>query len=383
MKLSYKVMMVFLSVLFLVSLSLGQEVGDLMWEDLFNEPDTDPGVLYNVGWWYYGENDGLFGQITVNDPGNYVSITTGSFGGIVGAGLIQTNGVAALDTTDDDGTDAAIKENNYSEPNQQIVTRINLKDMGEYSTLFIGTRMVMMDSSESWPDADPTESPAYVLQFNPAADYLMIAKYPAAEYAALNPALWDTLVGVDFDLALDVWYWVKFYLFEGELKAKVWDGLPMFEPNDWTLSVVDAEPRVTGRYTMFATFNGVVTTGGDVYFVDEIKVYEVPGGASAIDDGAIDLVPQVFNLGANYPNPFNPETTIDFSLEKSDNVTLKVYSITGQLVRTLVNNSMAAGSHQVTFNGQDDLGNALASGVYFYQLQSSENVATHKMILMK
>ena len=70
MKLSYKILMVVLSMLFLVSVSMGQAVGDLMWEDLFNEPSTDPGVLYNVGWWYFGENDGLFGQVSENVEGD-------------------------------------------------------------------------------------------------------------------------------------------------------------------------------------------------------------------------------------------------------------------------------------------------------------------------
>ena len=94
-------------------------------------------------------------------------------------------------------------------------------------------------------------------------------------------------------------------------------------------------------------------------------------------------LPAKFALANNYPNPFNPQTTIEFSLEKTSEVTLTVYSITGQLVRTLVNSNMEAGSHQVTFNGRDDLGHALASGVYFYQLQTTDNIATQKMILMK
>ena len=98
----------------------------------------------------------------------------------------------------------------------------------------------------------------------------------------------------------------------------------------------------------------------------------------------MNLIPiKRFALANNYPNPFNPETTIEFSLDKANDVTLNVYSITGQLVRTLINHSMAAGDHTVNFNGRDDLGQALSSGVYFYQLQSGEQVATNKMILMK
>jgi hypothetical protein len=354
-----------------------------MWEDLFEEPDADPALLQNVGWWYYGENDGLFGQITVNHADGYASITTGSYGGIIGAGVIQANGIAKLDTADEDGTDDILKSEIFSEPNQEIVTRINLKTMGTFSSLNLATRMVRMDSTETWPDADPTTSPAYVLQFNPAAGSLMIAKYPAVEMIALNPTLWDTLAIEEFSLDLDVWYWVKFYLYEGVLKAKIWEGDLLDEEETWLLEVTDDEPRVTGRYTMFATFNPVETGGGDVFLVDEIKVYEVPGGPSAIDPGELTIAPSEFALGENYPNPFNPETTIEFSLNKADDVTLKIYSITGQLVRTLVNSAMEVGTHQVKFNGQDDFGNMLSSGVYFYQLQSAGQIATNKMILMK
>jgi len=88
--------------------------------------------------------------------------------------------------------------------------------------------------------------------------------------------------------------------------------------------------------------------------------------------------PQDFQLLQNYPNPFNPSTVIDYSLAKAGNVTLKVYSILGQEVATLVNGYQAASTYHVNFNAS-----GLASGIYIYELRSGSKVASGKMILMK
>ena len=88
--------------------------------------------------------------------------------------------------------------------------------------------------------------------------------------------------------------------------------------------------------------------------------------------------PQNFELQQNYPNPFNPSTVISYSIAKAGNVTLKVYSLLGQEVATLVNGYQAANTYHVSFNAS-----GLASGVYLYELRSGSNVASGKMLLMK
>ena len=85
-----------------------------------------------------------------------------------------------------------------------------------------------------------------------------------------------------------------------------------------------------------------------------------------------------FALGQNFPNPFNPATTIRYSLPERTNVRLEVYSITGQRVAVLVNGQQNAGWHVVNFNASH-----LASGVYFYRLRAGSNVKTFKMTLIK
>lgn len=88
-------------------------------------------------------------------------------------------------------------------------------------------------------------------------------------------------------------------------------------------------------------------------------------------------------LLSNYPNPFNPETTIKFNLDKGSDIELTVFNIIGQKVTTLVNDYRSSGSHTVTWNGKDQEGNSLASGIYLYRLTNGQHTQTNKMILMK
>ena len=95
------------------------------------------------------------------------------------------------------------------------------------------------------------------------------------------------------------------------------------------------------------------------------------------------LVPSVFALEQNYPNPFNPETSIHFTVPKMSRVTLAIYDILGRKIRTLLSETKAAGSYNVTWNGKNNQGQPLASGLYFYKLQAGEFSATKKMMLLK
>jgi hypothetical protein len=94
-------------------------------------------------------------------------------------------------------------------------------------------------------------------------------------------------------------------------------------------------------------------------------------------------VPKVFALFQNYPNPFNPVTQIRFSIPKRAKVEISVYNILGQKVTTLLNQELEAGNYTATWNGKDDKGYDVSSGIYFYKLNSSEFSATKKMLLVR
>ena len=100
-------------------------------------------------------------------------------------------------------------------------------------------------------------------------------------------------------------------------------------------------------------------------------------------------LPSVFELNQNYPNPFNPSTTIRFVLPASTDggaalpTTLKIYNILGEAVKTLVDEPMSPGAYQKVWDGNDDQGNPVASGIYFYKLHSGNFTDTKKMVMMK
>lgn len=94
-------------------------------------------------------------------------------------------------------------------------------------------------------------------------------------------------------------------------------------------------------------------------------------------------LPTEFSLLQNYPNPFNPTTTITFSLPKSTTVDLTIFNVTGQVVNNLVEGQLNASNHQIQWNGTDNFGSPVPSGIYFYQLKSGEFSQVRKMQLLK
>ena len=96
-----------------------------------------------------------------------------------------------------------------------------------------------------------------------------------------------------------------------------------------------------------------------------------------------DDVPGYVTLAANYPNPFNPETTITYSLPHESDVCLEVFNVKGQKVRTLVHEKLGKGYHSVVWNGENESRKPVSSGVYFYRLSAAGKNLVHKMLLLK
>ncbi|MBK7142411.1 MAG: T9SS type A sorting domain-containing protein [bacterium] len=94
-------------------------------------------------------------------------------------------------------------------------------------------------------------------------------------------------------------------------------------------------------------------------------------------------LPGSFSLAQNYPNPFNPTTTISFSLPSKGTAKIEIYNVLGKLVAVPFNGSVEAGEHQVVWNGKNETGEAVASGVYFYRLTADNYTDTKKMMLLK
>jgi len=116
----------------------------------------------------------------------------------------------------------------------------------------------------------------------------------------------------------------------------------------------------------------LVTSPGDPNdFPNTTSVEALPGIAAG------------FGLEKNYPNPFNPSTTIMFSVPRSVRAHIGIYSVSGQLVRTLLNDDLQAGRYTSVWNGRDDAGMQVASGRYLYRLSAGDFTATRTMVMLK
>jgi hypothetical protein len=103
---------------------------------------------------------------------------------------------------------------------------------------------------------------------------------------------------------------------------------------------------------------------------------------ASIEDNS-SLAPSTFALEKNYPNPFNPSTTISYDLPQQAQVTLDIFDIMGKKIKTLVNQSQDTGNKSAVWNGTDEFGRPVSAGVYLYRIQAGEFTKTRKMVLLK
>jgi flagellar hook assembly protein FlgD len=133
---------------------------------------------------------------------------------------------------------------------------------------------------------------------------------------------------------------------------------------------------ITGTWTIVANDGKY-----DVHAENGPFTLTIDGSKLEISDS--DIIPETFALYANYPNPFNPTTTISYDLPKRSQVTLGIYNILGKQIKTLVNQSQDAGNRIAVWDGTDNLGRQVSAGVYLYQIQAGEFTQTRKMLLLK
>ncbi len=159
------------------------------------------------------------------------------------------------------------------------------------------------------------------------------------------------------------------------------------ESNVITPSII---PATNTSETAQYKFEDIEVTQGNTYYywlesIDNDLTNSFHGPVSVTLEEEEEEVPEVYAtiLKQNYPNPFNPSTTISFSIERTTEVSLDIYNVLGQRVKTLVNDVMDAGSYQTEWNGTDNDGNSVTSGIYFYRLSTDNYNKIHKMMLVK
>lgn len=121
----------------------------------------------------------------------------------------------------------------------------------------------------------------------------------------------------------------------------------------------------------------------DLTELDTVSALDFSYTPLSVDDPLTPQVPADFELAQNSPNPFNMGTRIEFALPKSAAIELAVYNILGQKVKTLAEGTYSAGAHAVLWNGMDESGMTVSTGIYFYRLNAGEKVLVRKMVVLK
>ncbi len=144
---------------------------------------------------------------------------------------------------------------------------------------------------------------------------------------------------------------------------------------------VPAAAGTTFKFRWVFYSNSSSTSEG--VYIDDILVTGVSGARMEFTKDMDSDLPKDFTLEQNYPNPFNPSTTINFALPKESDVTLNIYNVNGQLVRTLASGRYEAGRHHVVWDGRNNFGQTVSTGVYIYRIAAGNFVKSCKMMFIK
>ena len=212
----------------------------------------------------------------------------------------------------------------------------------------------------------------------------------AASFASINPPNNDWLISPLLHYPVELKFWARSYTSQyGLERFKVGVSTSGTNPSDFVIISGDNPVEAAVAWTEYTypltnymnsdVYLGIQCVSDDafIFLVDDVMVR----GVTPVDDENIPvLATELFN---NYPNPFNPETTIRYSVKETSPITIEVYNLKGQLVRTLVNEIKTAGNYSVVWNGRDNNNQPVSSGVYFYKMNAGKYSSTKKMILMK
>ncbi len=210
----------------------------------------------------------------------------------------------------------------------------------------------------------------------------------AASFAATTPPNNDWLITPLLHRPTQITFWARSYTAQyGMERFKVGVSTTGTNPSDFTIISGPNYIQAPVDWTEYTyeiegytgnAYIGIQCLSNDafIFLLDDVTVERTP-----LEDPNVPVL--ATELQGNYPNPFNPETTIRYSVKETSPVTIEVYNLKGQLVRTLVNEVKTAGNYSVVWNGRDNNNQPVSSGVYFYKMNAGKYSSTKKMIMMK
>ena len=133
-----------------------------------------------------------------------------------------------------------------------------------------------------------------------------------------------------------------------------------------------------------AHLNIKMTDGSTVqYTINEIKKITFDNMTNIDDTRKISTVISKFKLLQNYPNPFNPTTSIEYTIPRKGSVEIKIYNVNGILINSINHEYTQPGNYAINWDGKNNLGNSVASGLYFYQAKFENSIISKRMIFIK
>ncbi len=273
----------------------------------------------------------------------------------------------------------------------------------DFATTFAPWTNVDVDQSVTYPMEDVTwpgsgAAMAFMV-FNPASTTPPITTFTAHTGSKFAVAIAskippygtgpnnDWMISPQVTDATSIKFWARSLTDEyGLERFKVGVSTTGTDPNNFTFisgaNYVQA-PLEWTEFTYAITQTGPIYIGIQclsddawIFMVDDVTI-----GGTDNEDPIVPVIATALNN--NFPNPFNPETTISYSVNANTPVSIQIYNVKGQLVKTLVNDTKEAGNHSIVWNGTDGNGRAVSSGVYYYKMNAGKYSSTKKMIMMK
>ncbi len=335
---------------------------------------------------------------------NWAEISSGASGSIAAGGTATVNVAltAAADALPNGGYNGTITITNLTDGDGSTTRAVSL-------TVGVPVLQVSFpfDSDPGWttagqwafgtptggggqygnPDPTSAHTGTNVYGYNLSGDYannlaqthLVSTAIDCSDYSGVEVKFWRYL-NVEQPTYDHAYFWVSN---DGTNWTEVWTNTAQITDAAWTQvvydisAVADGQATVYLRWTMGATDSSWQFSGWNI---DDVEIFAV-----AADDplsGAGDVPAQRLAVG-NHPNPFNPLTTISWTVGESGAASLAIYDVQGRLVKRLVSDFVAAGDYTTVWDGSDDSGRRVGSGLYFARLTAGGSVVQHKMVMLK